>query len=107
MTTKFLLKEKAKLEGSFKVIIQTEKPLSLGSTVLLKYGQNKCVALVDSINPPDSNQDQVNQILIDRFLKYCLGGPKDSRVETESTELWPAEKAEIYGPSEWIGNVHL
>lgn len=62
----FLIKEDPKLEGSFKVIIQTERPLSLDATVVLKYKQNKCAALVDSIVPGP------NQILADKFLKDWL-----------------------------------
>lgn len=94
----FLIKEEPKLQSTFKVIIQSQKPLHIGPTVLLKYKQNQCIALVESIDIGN------NQILIDRFLKLRLGNPKDSQVEIEPIELECAKSVEVYIPSDWMDN---
>ena len=69
----FLIKEDPELEGSFEVVIQTERPLSLDATVVLKYRQRKCAAVASQGSGP-------NQILADKFLINHLGIPKSSQV---------------------------
>lgn len=97
----FSVKEEPKLEGSFKAIIKSETPLTLDSpTILLKYQQNQCVAILDSVAPG------TNLILIDRFLKYHLGDPqKDFQIEIEPIKLLMAKTVELNIPSEWVGNI--
>ena len=97
----FSLQEDTKLEGSFEIIVLSEKPLLLNSpTVLLKYKHKQCVAVIRSVNPGP------NQILIDRFIKdYLQDTEKDFQIEIESVEVPLAETVEINIPSEWIGSI--
>ncbi|MBM3284437.1 MAG: AAA family ATPase [Candidatus Aminicenantes bacterium] len=95
----FRLKEDPSLDGTFKVFIKSEKPLSLGSFVLLKYKNlNSCAAAVDSISAGSG------EIWVDRFLRYRLGCPIEADIEVETFQITPAKKAEIFVPQEFIGN---
>ncbi|HDD35733.1 MAG TPA: AAA family ATPase [Candidatus Desulfofervidus auxilii] len=94
----FVVKEDFNLDGLLKVIILTEKPLSIGGYIALRYRGDECAALVDSIKPGK------NLILIDPYLRLRLGCREGSKIEIEPVELQTAKKVEAFIPADLIGD---
>lgn len=94
---KFSLKEDPKLEGTSKVIVQTEESID-APALRLRYGKNECIALVESIV---SGHDL---LLIDKYLLLHLNVKGNSLVEAEPiVDLNDATEATVLIPAEWLG----
>jgi len=82
MSLKFQVREEPILEGTSKVIIQTEEPTPwMAPAVRLKYNKNECIAFLDSVKPGP------NLVLIDKLLRLHLGAKGDSWINVEPLEL--------------------
>ncbi len=94
----FKIEEDPALEGTFKIKIQSQKPLGLFTQYAkLISEQTQCVALVDSVD-----EGSENLILTDRFLKLKLGYCKDNCVKLESFDGSVAEYVKLYIPSDLL-----
>jgi len=92
----FIAKEDPDLEGLLKVTLLTEKPLSMGGYIALRYRGDECAALIDSIKPGR------NLILMDPYLRLRLGCREGSEIEIRSVELQTAKKVEAFIPADLI-----
>jgi transitional endoplasmic reticulum ATPase len=100
MICKFQIKEDPRLTRSSRVILQAENQSVWNSAVVhISNAKKECLGFVESV------VSGPNILLIDKFLRLCLGAKEDSWVEIKDVESEPniASKAVVSIPPEWVG----